>query len=45
MTYQKLDEKQKAFIDDLMLVVVKRLFPLSIIENIWMKQFGLRRES
>jgi hypothetical protein len=28
-----------------MLVVVKRLLPLSIIENIWMKQFGLRRES
>jgi hypothetical protein len=27
------------------LIVVKRLFPLSIIENIWMKQFGLRKES
>jgi hypothetical protein len=27
------------------LVVVKRLFFLSIIENIWMKQFGLQRES
>jgi len=27
------------------LVVVKRLLPLSTIENIWIKQFGLRRES
>jgi len=27
------------------LVVVKRLLPLSTIENIWMKQFGLQRES
>jgi hypothetical protein len=27
------------------LVVVKRLLPLSTIENIWMKQFGLQKES
>jgi hypothetical protein len=36
-TYKKLDEKQKAFIDDLVLVVVKGLLCLNIIENILVK--------
>jgi hypothetical protein len=36
-TYQKSNEKQKAFIDDLVLVVVKGLLPLNMIENLWMR--------
>ncbi len=28
-----------------MLVVVKELFPLSTIENIWMRQFDLQRDT
>jgi hypothetical protein len=36
-TYKKLNEKQKVFIDDLVLVIVKGLFHLNTIENIWMK--------
>jgi hypothetical protein len=43
-TYKKLDEKQKAFIDDLVLVVVKGLLCLNIIENILVKQFDLRTD-
>jgi hypothetical protein len=44
ITHSKLNEKFKKFIDDLVLVVVKGLFFLNTIENIRMKQFGLRRD-
>jgi hypothetical protein len=40
-TYKKSDETQKTFIDDFVLIVVKGLFFLSKVENIWMKRFGL----
>jgi hypothetical protein len=41
-TYWKSNEKQKAFIDDLVLVVVKGLLPLNTIENLSMRWFGLQ---
>jgi hypothetical protein len=44
MTFNKSNEEFKKFIDDLVPVVVKGLFPLNTVENIWMKQFGLRRD-
>jgi hypothetical protein len=45
ITYNKSNEfLKKIIINDLVLVVVKGLFPLNTIENIWMKQFGLRRD-
>ncbi len=37
-------EKQKAFIDDLVLLIMKGLFLLNIVENIWMRRFGLQRD-
>jgi hypothetical protein len=39
-TYKKLNQKSKTFMDELMLVVVKGLFLLSTIGNIWINQFG-----
>jgi hypothetical protein len=44
-TYKKSNEKKKAFIEYIVLVLVKRLLPLSTLENIWMKWFGLQRGS
>lgn len=37
-------EEQKAFIDDLVLLIMKGLFLLNIVENIWMRWFGLQRD-
>jgi hypothetical protein len=34
---KKLGEEQKAFIDDLVPIIMKGLFFLSTIENIWMR--------
>jgi hypothetical protein len=36
-------EPYKTFIDNLVLLVVKRLPPLDMVENLWMKQFSLKR--
>jgi hypothetical protein len=43
--YKKSNEEQKTFVDDLLLVVVKGLFLLNTIENIWVKWFGFQRVS
>ncbi len=43
-TYKKIDEKRKTFTNDLMKTIVKGLLPLSIVENISMRLFGLWKD-
>jgi hypothetical protein len=41
---KELGEEQKAFIDDLVPVIVKGLFFYNTSKKIWMKLFGSRRD-
>ena len=38
------DEHQKAFLEDIVLLIAKRYYPLSSVENMWFRQFALCRD-
>jgi hypothetical protein len=40
--YKKQDEAQKLFLEDLVLLTTKGLFPLSTCQNVWMWRLALR---
>ncbi len=40
--YKEQDEVQKFFLEDLVLVTTKGLFPLNTCENVWMRRLALK---
>jgi hypothetical protein len=42
--HKKIEKQEEPFMDDFVLLVIKGLFILNIVENLWMKQFVLRRD-
>ena len=44
MCIEKNDEHQKTFPEDLVLLIAKGYYPLSSVENMWLKRFALRHD-